>query len=317
MIMNRKAIIFGIKGQRLTNKEKSFFKKVKPWGIILFSRNIKNFVQLKKLTDDIKKINNDNKYPILIDQEGGQVSRLNKIIDLSLFSQNFFGKLYNKDNKLFYKLYKIYVDKICDILGSVGININTVPVLDVKRNSTHNFLKNRSFSKNPELVSELGNICVKLYKRNKIATVVKHIPGHGISKHDSHYRTPIVNIKKNELIRKDFKPFRLCKSLFAMSAHIIYQAYDLNNTATHSKTIIKKVIRKHINFKGILISDDISMKSLKFNLEDNAIKALEAGCNLVLHCNANMHEMYKLAKVIPKIDNFTQKKTQHFYNFLR
>jgi beta-N-acetylhexosaminidase len=315
--MNRKAVIFGIKGYRLTNKEKQLFKKIKPWGIILFSRNIKNIFQLKILVNDIKKILRDKKYPILIDQEGGKVSRLNKIINLSFFSQYFFGKLYNKDKKLFYKVYKIYTDKVCDLLNMIGININTVPVLDVIRRKTHNFIGNRSFSQNSERVSKLGKICINLHERNRIATVVKHIPGHGMSKYDSHYKTPIVITNKKELFKKDFKPFRICKSLFAMTAHVVYSVYDPNNTATHSKIVIDKVIRDHINFKGLLISDDISMKSLKYKLEKNAIKALQAGCNLILHCNGNINEMTKLAKVIPKIDNFTQKKTSHFYKFLR
>ena len=135
--MNKKAIIFGVRGHKLTNKEKHLFKKVKPWGIILFSRNIKNILQLKILIGDIKKNLGEKKYPILIDQEGGRVSRLNKIIDLRAFSQDFFGKLYNKDKKLFYRFYKIYIDKVCDIFKSVGININTVPVLDVRRKKSH------------------------------------------------------------------------------------------------------------------------------------------------------------------------------------
>ena len=314
--MNKKAIIFGVRGYQLTNKEKHLFKKTKPWGIILFSRNIKNILQLKILIDDIKKILNDKKYPILIDQEGGKVSRLNKIIDLSYFSQDFFGKLYNKDKKLFYKFYKNYIDKVCNIFKKVGININTVPVLDVRRKKSHNVIGNRSFSQNPERVTTLGKICVDLYKKNKIATIVKHIPGHGMSKCDSHYKTPIIKTNKKELIKKDFKPFRECKSLFAITAHAVYETYDLDNTATHSKIIINQVIRNHINFKGILISDDISMKALKYKLEKNAIKALHAGCNLVLHCNGNISEMSKLVKVIPKIDKFTQKKTSQFYKFL-
>ena len=315
--MNRKAIIFGIKGYQLTNKEKNLFKKTKPWGIILFSRNIKNILQLKILIDDIKKILNDKKYPILIDQEGGKVSRLNKIIDLSYFSQDFFGKLYNKDKKLFYKFYKNYIDKVCNIFKKVGININTVPVLDVRRKKSHNVIGNRSFSQNPERVIKLGKICIDLYNKNKIATIVKHIPGHGMSEYDSHYKTSIIKTNKKELIKKDFKPFRECKSFFAMTVHVVYSVYDIKNTATHSKIIIDKVIRNHINFKGLLISDDISMKSLKYKLEKNAIKALQAGCNLVLHCNGNIREMAKLAKVIPQIDNFTQNKTSHFYKFLR
>ena len=138
-----------------------------------------------------------------------------------------------------------------------------------------------------------------------------------MSTSDSHYETPIIKASKKELIKRDFKPFKLSKSLFAMTAHAVYSTYDPNNTATHSKIVINKVIRNHINFKGILISDDISMKSLKYGLEENAIRALRAGCNLVLHCNGNIKEMIKLVKVIPKIDKFTQKKTSHFYKFLR
>ena len=137
-----------------------------------------------------------------------------------------------------------------------------------------------------------------------------------MSNRDSHYKTPITNLNKKDLIKKDFKTFKNSESLFAMTAHIIYSAYDSKNTATHSKIVIKKVIRKHINFNGLLISDDISMKSLTKNIEKNAILALKAGCNLVLHCNANLSEMKKLSKVVPKIDSFTQKKTSHFYKFL-
>ena len=315
--MNRKAVIFGIKKHKLTNKEKLLFKRSEPWGIILFSRNIKNIFQLKKLVDDIKKIFKDAKYPILIDQEGGKVSRLNKIVDLSAHSQNFFGKSYIKNKKSFYNHYKIHINAICDILKNVGININTVPVLDVRRKKSHNIIGSRAFSKNSTVVSNLGRLCINFYENNKIATVMKHIPGHGLSKCDSHYKTPVINADKKELFKRDFKPFKVNKSLFAMTAHAIYSKYDSHNTATHSKTIIKEVVRNYMNFKGILISDDISMKSLKYNLESNASKALNAGCNLVLHCNGNIREMTKLIKVIPKIDKFTQKKTSQFYKFLR
>ena len=314
--MNRKAVIFGIRGHKLSRNEKSFFKKTKPWGIILFSRNIKNIHQLKELVDDIKNIHKDKKYPVLIDQEGGKVSRLDKIMDFSIFSQNYFGKLFVKDKKLFINYYKTYINTVCNILNYVGVNINTVPVLDVRRKKGHNVIGDRSFSNNPVNVKKIGNLCIDLYKKNKIATVVKHIPGHGLLICDSHYKTPIIKANKKELTKKDFRPFKGCKSIFAMTAHVIYQMYDNKNTATHSKIIINKVIRNHIKFKGLLISDDISMKSLKYRLEKNALKALESGCNLVLHCNGNIREMIILAKHIPKIDKFTQKKTSHFYKFL-
>ena len=314
--MNRKAVIFGLSGYKLTAKEKKILKKEKPWGIILFSRNINDLYQLKTLIKNIKTIVKDKKYPILIDQEGGKVSRLNKIVDFSVFSQEFFGKLYNKDKTLFFYYYKIYITKVCDLFNKVGININTAPVLDIKRKKSHNIIGTRSFSEKTSQVSKLGKFCINFYNKNKIATVIKHIPGHGLAKSDSHKKTPIVKAKRSELIKKDFKPFKLCKSPFAMTAHVIYKNFDPIYAATQSNKIIKDVIRKHINFNGILISDDISMKALKYGLENNAKKALSAGCNLILHCNGKINEMLKLVKVIPKIDKYTQKKTSDFYKFL-
>ena len=239
--MNRKAIIFGIKGYALTKKEKILIKSVKPWGIILFSRNIKNIIQVKILTKSIRNILNDEKYPILIDEEGGKVSRLKNIIDLSHFSQKFFTNLYNRDKKFFFIIYKIYINKLCDLFKDIGININTVPVLDVFRKSSHDIIGTRSFSEKSYLVYKLGKICLNFYKKNKIATVIKHIPGHGMSNRDSHYKTPITNLNKKDLIKKDFKTFKNSESLFAMTAHIIYTAYDPIYTATHSKIIIKKI----------------------------------------------------------------------------
>ena len=314
---NRKAIIFGIKGTKLTLNEKNLFKKTKPWGIILFERNIKNIEQVKNLTNQIKIITKDKKYPIMIDQEGGRVNRLKNILNLDYFDQKSFGNMYLKKKTNFKIIYESYIKMISQFLKNMGININTVPVLDVIKNNSHEIIGNRSFSKNKKIVYKLGQLCIKFYKKNKIATVMKHIPGHGSSNKDSHYSTPIVSLSKKNLIRSDFVPFKKCKPLFAMTAHIVFNNYDLKNTATHSKIIIKNIIRKKLCFRGILISDDISMKALKYSVEKNAVKAIEAGCNLVLHCNGNIHEMKKLIKIVPNIDRFTQKKTSDFYKFLR
>ena len=313
---NRKAIIFGIRGTKLTFREKRLLKNGKPWGIILFSRNIKNIKQTKDLLDQIKKIFKDKKYPILIDEEGGKVNRLKNIINLDNFNQKYFGDFFVKDDKKFKIKYKAYIDLISYILNYMGININTVPVLDIIKKNSHKIISNRSFSKNKKVVSKLGQLCIKFYKSNKIATVIKHIPGHGSAKVDSHYFTPIVKNSKKNLIANDFAPFKKCKSFFAMTAHVIFNSYDNRNTATHSKTIIKSLIRKKLGFKGILISDDIAMEALKFNIITNATKALKAGCNLVLHCNANIRQMERLIKVVPNIDTFTYKKTSDFYKFL-
>ena len=314
--MNRKAIIVGIRKEKLTLEEKSFLTREKPWGVILFSRNIKDLNQLKSLVGSIKYIFKDKKYPIIIDQEGGRVSRLNKILDFSLFSQGYFGNIYKNNNNFFLRSYYIYVDAVCNILKDVGININTSPVLDVKEKVSSNFINDRSFSHDPYIVSKIGKLCIDLYQKNKIGTVTKHIPGHGGTDIDSHFATPIIKKSKKELLKKDFKPFKDCKSFFTMTAHAIYKSYDPKNVCTHSAIIINNLIRKKIKFQGIIISDDISMKALKFNLVKNTVKALDAGCNLILHCNGNIKEMKLLSKVIPKIDKFTQKKTAQFYKFL-
>ena len=290
---NRKAIIFGIKGTKLTFREKNLLKNSNPWGIILFDRNIKNIKQVQDLTNQIK-----------------------NIINLDYFDQESFGDLYIKNKKNFNIAYESYIDMVSDILNCMGININTVPVLDIRRKNSHKIIGSRSFSKNKKIVYKLGRLCIKFYKKNKIATVMKHIPGHGLTNKDSHYSTPIIKSSKKNLIRNDFIPFKKCISFFAMTAHIVFNSYDVKNTATHSKTIIKNLIRGKLGFKGILISDDITMKALKFNIETNAIKAIEAGCNLVLHCNGNINEMKRLIKVVPNIDRFTHKKTSDFYKFL-
>ena len=148
MIKDRKALIFGISSYKLKKNEKLFLKKVKPWGIILFSRNIKSLDQLKRLASEIKKVFNDVNFPILIDVEGGRVTRLSKILDLSTFTQDYFGKIYKKDKNFFLNNYKVFIDTVSNILNYVGININTVPVLDVRRKDSHNVIASRSFSMN-------------------------------------------------------------------------------------------------------------------------------------------------------------------------
>ena len=199
----------------------------------------------------------------------------------------------------------------------MGVNINTVPVLDVLRKRTNKIIGNRSFSDDPSIVKLLGKLCVKQYKKNKLGTVIKHIPGHGCASTDSHLKLPKVKLNHNILNRIDFLPFKSNPSMFAMTAHILYEKIDKKNVATFSKKIISRIIRTKIGFKGILISDDISMKALKYDLVTNAKKSLLAGCNIVLYCAGNYKDTYKLLKGVPFIDKFTAKKTSEFYKFLR
>ena len=315
MIKNRRAFIVGLKSSTLSNKEIIFLKKYKPWGVILFSRNISSLEQAKKLTDKIKKIFKDKCYPILIDQEGGRVNRLNKIISFENLSSEYFGDLFTEDNKKFNIIYKLFVDKTSYLLRSIGVNINTVPVLDLRVKGASNVIGNRSFSKNKKIISKIGDICINYFHKNSIGTVIKHIPGHGLAKVDSHNFTPVVTRSLSYLNKKDFFPFKNKNSYFAMTAHVIYRSIDRLNTATHSKKVIS-LIRNKIRFKNILISDDLSMKSLKGSLSDNTIKTFKAGCNLALHCNGNLDEMQIVGKNSPLINKFICKKTSQFYKFL-
>ena len=313
---NRRAFITGIKSYKLNSSEKKFLKKFKPWGVILFSRNIKSIDQTKKLTESIKKIFNDNNYPILIDQEGGRVNRLNKIISFDTLTSEYFGNLFKKDKFKFNIIYKMFIDQTSHLLKLIGANINTVPVLDTRVKGSSNIIGDRAYSNNPKLISKLGDFCIKYFHRNSIGTIMKHIPGHGEAKVDSHYFTPIVKKKLSKLIKEDFFPFKNKKCFFAMTAHVIYKDIDKSNTATHSKKMIA-LIRNKIGFKNILISDDLSMKSLKKDLEYNTLKTFSSGCNIALHCNGNIKEMVTVASNSPLVNKFIIKKTSEFYKILR
>ena len=276
---NRRSFIIGIKSTVLSIKEKNFLRKYKPWGVILFTRNIKNIISFDNLTSE------------------------------------FFGNKYITNYKEFKFFYKLFIDKTSYLLKSLGVNINTSPVLDLRTKGSSNIIGDRSFSKNPNVVSKIGDICIQNYHANGIGTVIKHIPGHGLAKVDSHHFTPVVNKKENFLSKNDFKAFKKKKTFFAMTAHIVFKKIDKKNTVTHSKKLIK-LIRNKIGFKNLIISDDLSMNSLKGTIKNKTIKTFSAGCNLVLHCNGNFKEMEIIAKNSPLINNFILKKTSQFYKIL-
>ena len=314
--MKCKAIIISIKGTKLSRKENILLSKEKPWGIILFKRNIVSFKQIKNLISKIRKLTNNNKFPIIIDEEGINVTRLENIINHNV-SANFFGNLYSYNKRFCLNIFEHYHYSLCKVLKDLGININTIPVLDILKLKTNKIIGNRSYSKRKDIVKKLGRLTINLLHKNKIAGVIKHIPGHGSAISDSHKKMPKIKLNIKKLNNIDFFPFKSSNAKFAMTAHILYEKIDRKNVATFSKIIIKEIIRKKIGFKGILISDDISMKALKYDLVTNAQKSLEAGCNLVLYCAGNTDDNFKLIKSVPYIDEFTSKKTSEFFKFLR
>ncbi len=316
--MKTHAIIFGIDSFKLNLNEITFFKKYKPWGIILFSRNIKNLEQVKNLTTSIKDLFKDKNFPILIDQEGGMVNRFKNIINLENYNAKYFGDIYNNDPKFYSKFDKFLKINI-SILKYCGININTVPVLDLFNADKKNVIGNRSFSKNYKIVVKLSKYLIKSYKKSGLETVIKHIPGHGCTSIDSHFALPQVNLSLDYLKNNDFRTFKKVNSYLAMTAHILYKNIDPTRCATQSKKIINDIIRKYLSFRGILMSDDICMKALSGSMLKNAKLTLDAGCNVLLHCNGNLDQMKKLSLIVPEIDNFTNKLTKkikaNFYKF--
>jgi len=276
------AIIFGINGFKLNLEEINFFKDYKPWGIILFSRNINNLDQVRNLTSSIRELFKDKNFPILIDQEGGKVNRFRKIINLDKYNAKYFGDIY-KNNKEFYSKFSKFLKINISILKYCGININTVPVLDLFNEDKKSVIGNRAFSKKFNIVIKLSKYLINSYKNSGLGTVIKHIPGHGCTNIDSHFYLPKVSFSLDYLKKNDFRTFKKVNSYLAMTAHIVYEKLDSDKCATQSKKIIKDIIRKYINFRGILMSDDICMKALSGGIVKNAKLSLDAGCNLLLH----------------------------------
>ncbi|MEY3907875.1 MAG: hypothetical protein RLZ52_942, partial [Pseudomonadota bacterium] len=277
--------------------------------IILFSRNIDNLEQVRNLTSSIRNIFKDNNFPILIDQEGGKVNRFRKIINLDRYSAKYFGDIYN-NKKIFYSKFNKFLKINSSILKYCGININTVPVLDLFNKNKKSVIGNRAFSQKYNVVIKLSKHLINFYKNSGIEIVTKHIPGHGCTNIDSHYHLPKVQFSFDYLKKNDFKTFKEVNSYLAMTAHILYEKLDPDKCATQSKKIINEIIRNYIKFRGILMSDDICMKALSGGIVKNAKLSLKAGCNLLLHCSGKIDEMKKLSLVVPEIDNFTYRITQ-------
>ena len=286
------AIVVGIKDIYLDKNEKEYLKKYKPVGVILFKRNISNKTQIAALVKELKLILGPLAI-IMIDQEGGKVARLDKKYWPTYPPASYFGKLAKKN--LTYAKKKTF-DNFFSIgkeLRKIGINYNCAPVLDLFIKNTSDIIGSRAFSKDPKVVSKLGlEACRGLIKAG-IKPIIKHIPGHGRSLVDSHYTLPIINESMLNL-EKDFYPFKELNYVeAAMTAHIKFKKLDKDNNVTHSRYIISEIIRKKIGFRGVLFSDDICMKALKGGYFYRAKKAIEAGCDIVLHCEPNIEKIIK------------------------
>ena len=296
-------LICGIEGSELSEQEIKFITEFNPWGIIIFERNCKSKKQLTRLTESLRSITHEY-LPIIIDQEGGRVSRINYSNSLVFKSAKIFGNVLDKNLEIGSHALLLHSKIMAFSLRELGININTIPVLDILSKDESGIIGDRSYSLNKEIVAKAGMVVIESLTANGVAPVIKHIPGHGRAKVDSHLDLPIIETSISELDDTDFYPFKINNNTdLAMTAHIIYKDIDDEQPGTLSKKVINDIIRKKIGFNGLIITDDISMKAIKISVEDAAVKSLNAGCDLVLHCNANMKEMVSIANKINKETN--------------
>ncbi len=286
------AAILGCAGPELRAAERDFFRRVDPLGFIVFARNLIDPEQAKRLCADLRASIGRPDAPILVDQEGGRVARLKAPHWRHPPAADRFGQLAARDRARAASAVRINHELMAGEMRGLGINVDCAPLIDVRVEGAHDIIGDRAFGTDPYLVADLGRAAAEGLLAGGVVPIIKHIPGHGRSMVDSHFDLPRVETDFDTLAETDFVPFRALHDIpWAMTAHIVYTAIDPAQPATLSRTVIAEVIRGEIGFSGLLLSDDLSMKALKGGLDELAHASLEAGCDVVLHCNGDMAEM--------------------------
>ncbi len=308
----RSRAIYGCAGTQLSAAEKDFFREVKPWGFILFARNISDSAQVQDLVKQLRETVEDAQAPVLIDQEGGRVARLKPPHWHERPPAARFGTLYVDNPEAAREACYLNARLIAHDLASLGINVDCLPVLDVPVSGAHDIIGDRAFAHDPATIITLGRAQIEGLMDGGVLPVMKHIPGHGRAGADSHLALPRVSAKKDVLSASDFVTFRsLSQCPIAMTAHVVYESIDPQRPATTSAKVVRDVIRGEIGFDGLLMSDDLSMKALDGPLSVRAKLALFAGCDLALHCNGDMDEMRQVASEVKELRGPALKRSQH------
>jgi beta-N-acetylhexosaminidase len=307
----RSRAIYGCSGACLSVAEDSFFREVRPWGFILFARNISDPAQVKDLVANLRDTVGDGHAPVLIDQEGGRVARLKPPHWHERPAAARFGDLYTNNPEAAREAVYLNARLIAHDLSSLGINVNCLPVLDVPVSGAHDVIGDRAFAPDPAIVIGLGKAQIEGLMEGGVLPVMKHIPGHGRAGADSHLALPRVSARAEELSATDFVTFRSLDTCpIAMTAHVVYESIDPQRPATTSPKVIRDVIRGEIGFDGLLMSDDLSMKALDGPLAVRAKHALFAGCDLALHCNGDMEEMHEVASEVTELKGAPLKRSR-------
>jgi beta-N-acetylhexosaminidase len=291
-----KAAIFGCAGTSLSADERAFFRDANPLGFILFARNIETPDQARRLTEDLRSCVARAEAPVLIDQEGGRVARLRPPHWRKAPPARLLGELYARDPERGLEATRLNSRLLAADVASIGCDVDCLPVLDIAFPETHAAIGDRAYAGQPEPVAALGRAAAEGLLAEGVMPVIKHIPGHGRATVDSHNTLPRVGVSRETLERTDFVPFKFLADLpWGMTAHVLYEAIDPAAALTVSAGGVRDVVRGHIGFDGLLLSDDLSMQALGGTLGERAARALAAGCDIALHCNGRMAEMHDVA----------------------
>ncbi len=313
----RTRAIFGCAGTSLLPEERAFFRDAEPWGFILFARNVADREQVRGLTDSLRETVGDPKAPVLIDQEGGRVTRLKPPVWPPRPAQARFGELHERAPEAAHEAAYLNARLIAHDLVEIGVSVDCLPLLDLPVEGADKVIGDRAFSRDPTVIIELGRAVMEGLIEGGVLPVMKHMPGHGRATADTHLSLPHVATAAEELSATDFVPFRsLNQCPMGMTAHVVYDALDPKRPATTSPKVISQVIRGEIGFEGLLLSDDASMAALSGSLSERARAILFAGCDIVLHCNGKMDEMKGVASEAKPLDGAPLRRAEHALSHL-
>jgi beta-N-acetylhexosaminidase len=300
--MPARAFITGLAGPDITPDEKAFLREAEPWGLIVFKRNVQSPQQVLALTRSFREaVGRDA--PVLVDQEGGRVQRLGPPHWPAYPPGAMYGRIYRQDAALGLKAARLGALLIASDLRAVGIDVDCLPLADVPAGDADPVIGDRAYGTDPGQVAALAAAVADGLLAGGVLPVVKHLPGHGRATADSHLKLPVVETDRATLERTDFAPFRALADLpLGMTAHVVFSAIDPVAPATTSAIMVGEVIRRFIGFSGLLMGDDVSMGALSGSLAERARASLQAGCDMVLHCNGDLAEMQEVASAVPALE---------------
>jgi beta-N-acetylhexosaminidase len=304
------AAIYGLSGERPTPDERGFFRDAEPAGYILFGRNCCDKEQLRALTDELRALHGRDDFPILIDQEGGRVARLQPPVWPAFPPAQRFAELYKVAPVSAIEAARLNAQAIAVVLKDCGINVNCMPLLDVRQAGAHDIIGDRALGSEPLQVTALGRGVIEGMREGGVVGVVKHMPGHGRSTSDSHVELPVVRASEEELER-DLEPFRTLRGApMGMAAHVVYTAWDAARCGSLSRTIIGGIIRGRIGFDGLLLSDSLNMEALSGGFDARARGVIDAGCDVALHCSGVLEEMAAVASAVGEMSEKARERME-------